>query len=143
MDPTDLAEALRSAVGRFVRAARARADTMPSSRAETLRRLDREGPQTIAELAQFRGVTHQAVSRAVAELERSGLVERAVNPTDARGFVLTLSDAGRAAVENDRAARNAAITAAIGSALSPAEHRRLTQVPALLDALSAELARES
>ena len=141
-EPIDVAEALRSAVGRFVRAARARADTIPASRAETLRRLHREGPQTIAELAQFRGVSHQAVSRAVAELERLGLVERAANPADARGYVLTLSAAGRAAVETDRAARNAAIAAAVGSALTPDERGVLDQVPALLDALSAELARE-
>jgi DNA-binding MarR family transcriptional regulator len=142
-DPDALAEQLRSAVGRFVRATRARADTMPASRAETLRRLDREGPQTIADLARFRGVTHQAVSRAVAELERLGLVERAANPHDARGFVLALSDAGRAAVESDRLARGEVIADAIRSALTPDDRRALARVPALLDALSADLARES
>ncbi|MGC5168832.1 MarR family winged helix-turn-helix transcriptional regulator [Luteimicrobium sp. DT211] len=140
-DPDDLAERLRSAVGRFVRAARSRADTVPASQGETLRRLDREGPQTIADLARFRGVSHQAVSRAVAELERAGLVARAVNPHDARGYVLALADAGRAAVETDRLARGAVIADAIGSVLSPRERELLGAVPALLDALSAELTR--
>ncbi len=141
--PDVLAEQLRSAVGRFVRATRARADTVPPSRTETLRRLDREGPQTIADLARFRGVSHQAVSRAVAELERLGLVERAVNPHDARGYVLALSDAGRAAVETDRLARGEVIADAIRSALTPDERRALARVPALLDALTTDLSRES
>jgi DNA-binding MarR family transcriptional regulator len=142
-DTTNLAEALRSAVGRFVRTTRSRAGTPPSSQAETLRRLEREGPQTMADLARYRGVSHQAVSRAVGELERLRLVERAPNPADARGYVLTLSADGRAAVEADRASRADAIARAIATGLSPSERRALTRVPALLDALSDALARDS
>jgi DNA-binding MarR family transcriptional regulator len=135
-DRTDLAEQLRQAIGRFVRTTRAQADTLPPTRAETLSHLDREGPQTIAELAARRRVKHQSMSRTIGELEELGYVSRAVNPADGRGFVITLTRAGAAALEVDRVARREWVATAIAAKLTPAEHRQLAAVPALLDRLS-------
>lgn len=132
----DIAEELRQAVGRFVRATRAHADTLPPTRADTMGYLSREGPLTIAQLAARRGVRHQSMSRAVGELEAMGFVRRAVNPGDARGFVLTLTAAGAAALDADRAARRDWVAAAIASRLTPAERLVLAAVPALLDRLA-------
>ncbi|GLY92327.1 MarR family winged helix-turn-helix transcriptional regulator [Actinoallomurus iriomotensis] len=127
-----LAEELRQAVGRFVRATRARTDTLPPMRAEALGQLDREGPQTIAQLAAGRGVRHQSMSRMVAELEDLGLIEKIANPADGRGFVISLSPTGRAALDTDRAARRDHLAAAIAENLDDAERRALAAVPDLL-----------
>ena len=48
------------------------------------------------------GVTQQAASKAVADLERRGYVERASSREDARVRSVSLTDRGRAAIEAGR-----------------------------------------
>ena len=136
MGAEDIAEELRVAVGRFVRAIRAHAHNLPPARAQAMGYLSREGPQTIACLAGRHGVRHQSMSRIVAELESLGYVTRAANPSDARGFVIDLTSAGEAALEADRAARRDWVAAAIETKLTPAERAILRAVPALLERLA-------
>jgi DNA-binding MarR family transcriptional regulator len=131
-----LADDLRQAIGRFVRVIRAGADTLPPTRADALGYLSREGPRTIAELAARRGVKHQSMSRTVAELEELAYVTREPNPADARGFVITLTAAGEAALDADRRARRDWVAAAIRTKLTPAEQQMLRAVPLLLDRLA-------
>lgn len=131
-----LAEELRDAVGRFVRAVRADADTLPPARATTLAHLDRHGDRTIAQLASARGVRHQGMSRTVAELEALGQVGRRPNPLDRRGWVIGLTDAGRAALERDRVARRDLVAERIASELDAEDRRLLAAVPALLRRLA-------
>ncbi len=64
-----------------------------------------EGPVRIGDLAERMGVTQQAASKAVAELEALGYVERSVDAGDGRVRRVGLSDRGRAAVAATRAAR--------------------------------------
>lgn len=137
MTDEELAERLRQAVSRFVRVTRARADTLPPTRAEALSVLLRAGPQTIAQLAAQRGVRHQSMSRTVGELETLGLVARGPSPHDGRACVITLTGAGTAALEADRHARRRLLADTIATELSPAEREMLTIVPTLLDRLSA------
>jgi DNA-binding MarR family transcriptional regulator len=131
----DVAEELRAAIGRFVRATRAHAGSLPPMRAEAMGYLSREGPRTVAELAAIRGVRHQSMSRIVGELGGLGFVDRSPNPADARENVVTLTAAGRAALEADRAARRDWVAAAIEARLTPAERAMLRAVPLLLDRL--------
>jgi DNA-binding MarR family transcriptional regulator len=65
------------------------------------------GPLSITELAGRMGVTQQAASKAVAQLERRGLLERRASPTDARTRLLHLTGAGRATIEAGRRYRAA------------------------------------
>lgn len=132
----ELAEELRDAVGRFVRAVRAGADTLPPARATTLAHLERHGDRTIAELAAARGVRHQGMSRSVAELEALGQVRRRPNPLDGRGWVIGLTDAGRSALERDRAARRDLLADRIASQLDDEDRRLLARVPGLLRRLA-------
>jgi DNA-binding MarR family transcriptional regulator len=136
---TNLAEELRASVSRFVRTTRQHADVLPVSRAETLRHLRIEGPQTMAALAVSRNVSHQSVSRMVGELEKLGLVVRGENPADARGFVIALSEAGRQRLDEDMDHRRTIIAAAIDTGLSRAERNALAQLPAILDRLAERL----
>ncbi|MET0931679.1 MAG: MarR family transcriptional regulator [Aeromicrobium sp.] len=133
---TDVAESLRSAIGRFIRATKAHADSMPPSRLETLGHLNRSGPQTMVELAEARGVSHQSVSRMIADLEQLGLVVKKSHPTDARGFLVTLSPEGRSVLGAEHLARADIIAVAIDATLSKRDQQLLARVPAILDRLS-------
>ncbi|HEX7660998.1 MAG TPA: MarR family transcriptional regulator [Pseudonocardiaceae bacterium] len=100
-----------------------------------LGRLDRNGPQTIAQLASWRGVRHQSMSRMIAELEQLDLIDRAPNPSDRRGFVIAISRAGRAALDRDRRGRRDLLATAIRTRLSKEERRALAAIPGILDKL--------
>jgi DNA-binding MarR family transcriptional regulator len=65
------------------------------------------GPLSITELAARMGVTQQAASKAVADLERRGLLVRRASDTDARTRLLHLSERGTAALAAGRAHRDA------------------------------------
>jgi DNA-binding MarR family transcriptional regulator len=90
------------------------------------------GPLPVGELARRMGVTQQAASKAAAELERLGYVERVPAAGDARVRRLSLSDRGRAAVAAGRAAR-AEVAAGLEAALGPRRARAMRA--ALLEVL--------
>ncbi|WP_284744062.1 MarR family winged helix-turn-helix transcriptional regulator [Amycolatopsis sp. RTGN1] len=62
-------------------------------------------PLSITALADRMGVTQQAASKAVADLERRGLVRRAPDPADARTKLLHLTEHAHDAVEATRTLR--------------------------------------
>jgi DNA-binding MarR family transcriptional regulator len=64
-----------------------------------------EGPRPIGEIAGRMGVTQQAASKAVAELERLGYLERTADPRDARVRLVRLAARGGALVEDTRRIR--------------------------------------
>ncbi|KAB2352295.1 MarR family winged helix-turn-helix transcriptional regulator [Actinomadura rudentiformis] len=64
-----------------------------------------EGAPTIGELAESLGVTQQAASKAVTELDGLGYTERFSDPLDARVRRVRLTDRGSEAVEIARRAR--------------------------------------
>ncbi|MFD3446486.1 MarR family winged helix-turn-helix transcriptional regulator [Microbacteriaceae bacterium 4G12] len=51
------------------------------------------------ELAEYLGITKQAVSKMVDYLEKSGYVMRQIHPTDKRGKIIVLTERGRLAVK--------------------------------------------
>ncbi len=65
------------------------------------------GPLSISALAERMGVTQQAASKAVAELERRGLLRREPDPADARTRLLHLTEQASSAVEASRKHRAA------------------------------------
>ncbi|MDA0165421.1 winged helix DNA-binding protein [Solirubrobacter ginsenosidimutans] len=75
-----------------------------------------EGPRPIGEIAENLGVTSQAVSKAVRELEALGYVERWSDPGDGRVRRVALTDSGRALLEAGRAIR-AALNAELAGVL--------------------------
>lgn len=131
MEDDALPEDLRQVIGELVRAVRA-ADTMSPGEAAVLGHLDRGGPQTTADLAHLRGVTHQAAAKSVKELTGNGLVRAEPHPTDGRKLLLHITDAGRARLERERAQRADWLDTAIRDALSPDERRQLQECVPLL-----------
>jgi DNA-binding MarR family transcriptional regulator len=97
-----------------------------------------EGALTIGALAERLGVSQQAASKSVADLERRGYVERAADPDDARARLVALTARGDAAIAGGRRHR-AALADELAEQLGPrraeAARRLLLDV---VDALGAE-----
>lgn len=126
--PTDantLAETLRVTIGSFVRNVKAGAQIPTTSQSETLSLLDREGPLSVAQLADRRNVRHQSMRLVVGHLETESLIGRMPNPTDRRSELLFLTDEGRARLSRARQARTAQIAERIEERLSEEDRRTL------------------
>lgn len=134
----DDANELRRAIGESVRAIR-RTETTPEGQLEVLGFLARDGAHSIAALARLRRVRHQSMRGTVADLEAQGLVERAPDPSDARGVLVSLTGAGREVIEQSRTERSARVLAAAERALTLAERAVLARAAAALDKLTAAL----
>jgi DNA-binding MarR family transcriptional regulator len=86
------------ALGLLVR--RIRAGTPPEmqefswTQRAVLRRLEKSGPATSADLARAEGVRPQSMSTALGLLEKMGLVERKPHPTDGRQINIKLTARG-------------------------------------------------
>lgn len=78
--------------------------------ASTLRRLERSGPHRLCELHAPEGVTQPAMTQLVTRLERDGLARRDSDPGDGRAVVVSITDAGRAAVARRREGRAQALS---------------------------------
>jgi len=92
------------------------------------------GPRTIGSLAERLGVSQQAASKAVADLERRGYVRREADPDDGRARHVALTERGDAAIaagRRHRAALEEELSARHGA--DEVEAARVT----LLDALEA------
>src|SRR3712207_9460979 len=72
------------------------------SHAVLLRHLDRDGTRASA-LADRAGLTRQAITQAVDDLERLGYLTRVSDPEDGRAKIVAYTDAGRAAFDASRA----------------------------------------
>jgi DNA-binding MarR family transcriptional regulator len=89
----------RSAIEAAVRAdlaANGYGDVTPAQSA-LLRNLGEDGARP-SELAALAGVTRQAITKLVDELERLDLVRREPDPEDGRGVIIRYTDRGRAGV---------------------------------------------
>ena len=86
-----------------------------------------EDEQSIAALAAALGVTQQAVSKTVAELERLGYVRRRAAPRDRRVRLVALTERGQAAVQATREER-AAVEAELRERIGPRRGAAATRV---------------
>jgi DNA-binding MarR family transcriptional regulator len=85
-------------------------DGLSLTAASTLRKLDRSGPQRLCDLHVPEGVSQPAMTQLVTRLERDGLARRGSDPGDGRVVVVSITEAGRAAVERRRAGNAAALS---------------------------------
>lgn len=137
MDTTRLASELRMVLGHLVR--RLRAERRFSlSQAAVLGRLDREGTQSIGDLAVAERVRPQSMTQTISDLEADGLIERRADPTDGRRSLVQLTDQGLLTLEADRRQREGWLARAIAEDLSQEEQRVLVQSLGLLRRLSGD-----
>jgi DNA-binding MarR family transcriptional regulator len=138
-DPEHVAAALLAGVSLLVRRVRTVSAegelTMPERRALSL--LDRGGPTTSAELARREQITAQAMGATLGGLQARGLIARSRDPRDGRRVVLTVTEAGRSALQRRRDARTEMLAAALtGGAFTQAELARLAAAAPLLERLA-------
>jgi DNA-binding MarR family transcriptional regulator len=129
---------LRLAVGllrRRLRQAPVERDlTLPETAA--LARLDRGGPSGASALARAEQISPQSMGATLAGLEARGLIARAPDPDDGRRVVLSLSDAGRRALRDRRAARTEQLARALAENFTEAELEQLEAAAPLLERLA-------
>lgn len=98
------------------------------------------GSPTIGAMAATLGVTQQAVSKSVGELERLGYVRRMTDPIDARARRVELTPRGRELIDAGRAARREA-EASVAAVVAPGELAAARRVlAAMLSGVESEIA---
>lgn len=131
MDTALLASELRVVLGRLVRRLRAE-HRFSLSQGTVLSRLDREGTNSIGDLAAVERVRPQSMAQTVSELEADGLIARRADPTDGRRTLLELTDQGLQTLQEDRRQREGWLAETITDDLSEHEQQVLADAVALL-----------
>jgi DNA-binding MarR family transcriptional regulator len=134
-DTSRLASELRVVLGQLIRRLRAE-HRFPISQGSVLGRLDRQGAQSVSDLAAAERVRPQSMAQTVAELESEGLVSRRPDPDDRRRALVELTQQGRTTLEADRRQREGWLAEAIASDLTPDEQRTLHEAVELMRRLA-------
>jgi DNA-binding MarR family transcriptional regulator len=134
-DAALLASELRVVIGQLVR--RMRADRrLPLTHAAVLGRLERQGEQSVSDLAVSERVRPQSMAQTVADLEADGYVARRPDPDDRRRALVELTDSGLATLEADRRAREGWLAGAIEQDLTREQQALLHDAVAVLRQLA-------
>ncbi|MFF8865003.1 MarR family winged helix-turn-helix transcriptional regulator [Streptomyces sp. NPDC015139] len=140
MDTTALAGELRLAMGRIVRRLRQAhaVGDVSLSGVSVLARLARTGSDSPGSLADLERVRPQAMAGTLAGLEQRGLVSRAPDAADGRRAIVSLTEEGRAVLEQRRSESVARLARALDE-FTPPERQALRDALPLLDRLAERL----
>jgi DNA-binding MarR family transcriptional regulator len=95
-----------------------------------------DGPITLGELAVAEQVSPSTITRVVSGLERRGLVERVIDPTDRRVHRVRMTRRARRAIEIYRSKRNAWLASQLGLD-DPEARERLASAVQVMESLTA------
>lgn len=136
----EIASRLRLAVGRLNRRIRIDGtESLPPLQLSALVTVEKEGPLRLSELARREGVTAPTMSRVLSALDEQGMVQRAPDPGDARGVLVSVSDDGRAKLREIRNER----TALVARRLDRLDAEQRAALEAALPALEALITCEN
>lgn len=135
LDTARLASDLRVVLGHLMRRLRAE-HRFSISHGAVLGRLDRQGPQSVSDLAATERVRPQSMAQTVAELEADGLVSRRPDPEDRRRALVELTGEGRSVLEADRRQREGWLAQAIREGFSEQEQQTLLEAVGLIRRLA-------
>jgi DNA-binding MarR family transcriptional regulator len=140
VDTTALAGALRLAMGRIVRRLRQAHAVGDESLSgiSVLARLARTGPDSPGSLAHLERVRPQAMAGTLAGLEQRGLVSRSPDAVDGRRVIVSVTEEGRAVLEQRRSESVSRLAGALDE-FTPQERQALRDVLPLLDRLAERL----
>ena len=130
-----LASELRVVIGQLIRRLRAEQDRFSLSQGAVLGRLDREGPQSVSDLAAAERVRPQSMAQTVADLESAGLLDRRPDPNDRRRALVSLTEAGIEVLLASRREREGWLAGEIEK-LSAEDRRTLARAVELIDAIA-------
>jgi DNA-binding MarR family transcriptional regulator len=134
-DTARLASDLRVVLGQLMRRLRSE-HRFSLSHGAVLGRLDRDGPQSVSELASAERIRPQSMAQTVSELEGEGLVSRHPDAADRRRAVVELTQAGRVVLAADRRQREGWLAQAIADGFSESEQRVLSAAVELVRRLA-------
>jgi DNA-binding MarR family transcriptional regulator len=134
IDQAAVAAQLRAVTVGLIRRLRSTASPgdLTWSQESALLRLETGGPQTISQLARAEGTRSQSMGAIVASLEAQGLVDRAADSRDGRQSIITVSDAGRLALDDARAVKQDWLAERLTYELNQHEQGILSQAVPLL-----------
>lgn len=133
----ELSSTLRIAVMRLsrrLRSGRERFLDLPASQVAALLSLERHGPITPRELAEYEKVRPPSMTRTIAQLERRGLVARSPHPTDGRQVLVSATAEGQGLLKEDRKRREAWLAQRLRE-LTPREREVLRAAAPVLEKL--------
>jgi DNA-binding MarR family transcriptional regulator len=111
--------------------------TLPETSALAL--LDRGGPTTPSALAKIEQISPQSMGATLAALETRGLVERRADPADGRRVVISITEAGAAALRIRRTARTEKLAQALSAGFTNLELSQLMTAAPLIERLAHNL----
>ena len=134
IDQAAVAAQLRAVTVGLIRRLRSTASPgdLTWSQESALLRLETGGPQTISQLARAEGTRSQSMGAIVASLEAQGLADRAPDSSDGRQSIITVSDAGRRALNDARVVKQDWLAERLTSKLTQHEQGILAQAIPLL-----------
>lgn len=133
-----LAAELRTTLGPLLRKLRQYSEqqTLTTTQIAVIIRLEKDGPETLSDLARAEGMRPPSMSAVIAPLEEMGYVTKAADPKDGRKMLLSLTKACKKAIEVERSARQDWLTQAIQQKLSLQEQKKVSAVVHLLARLN-------
>ncbi len=134
-DTAQIASELRVALGQLLRRLRSE-HRFPIAHGAVLGRLDREGAQSVSDLATAERVRPQSMAQTVGDLEADGLVARRPDPRDRRRALVELTEEGVVTLRADRRQREGWLAEAIAGDLSPDDQAVLERAVVLLRRLA-------
>jgi DNA-binding MarR family transcriptional regulator len=135
LDAAQLASDLRVVLGQLMRRLR-NENRFSISHGAVLGRLDRDGVQSVSDLAAAERVRPQSMAQTVGDLETAGLVSREPDPHDGRRALVELTAEGRIVLAADRAQREGWLAQAISQGFSMQEQKILFEAVELLRRLA-------
>jgi DNA-binding MarR family transcriptional regulator len=133
-DAPALASDLRVVLGQLMRRLRAE-HRFSISQGAVLGRLDREGAQSVSDLAVKERMRAQSMAQTVSDLESEGLVERSPDPGDRRRALFSLTAGGRDELVASRQRREGWLVKALED-LSPEDRDTVERAAVLLRRLA-------
>ena len=108
--------------------------SLPESSA--LRRLERGGPATVTALAKAEQISVQSMGATLHTLEARRLIDRHPDPADGRRSVMSVTEAGLAALNDKRNARIAQLARVLAAEFTSAERGQLMAALPLIERLA-------
>ena len=123
----------RGATSLAARARAERAGVLSLNQTAVLGRVATRGPMTAGEVATQLRMAPQSLTRTFAALESAGYLHRTPDPSDGRQSLLAVTAAGRRALKEEMAPRDAWLARVIEDVLTPAERDLLVVAAALME----------
>jgi DNA-binding MarR family transcriptional regulator len=132
-----VADELRVVFGRLRRRLRETYDTreLTPSQTSILSRIGKEGPSSASDLAAAERIRPQSAAATLAVLEERGFVTRQQDPNDGRRQLVSLTDAGRAFLDDKQRAGQEWLTRALSEHVTDAERATIAEALTILGRL--------